>query len=321
MADDLAAELRLAMRAFIASAAGPISAGDLDEFGWSDLLDADPALAVSVAFAELGRAAARSDALDVLVQRRHTGVADAPATLLIVAAEDADLPPASGGPVSGHVTCTLDAPRQLVAFVDDPGAPRAALLDADCPQLNDAAGIDPAAGVRTLRATAVVRAELDGAAVAAEIHRALAWEQLGLCAGMLDVAVEHVRTREQFGRPIGSFQAVQHRLAEAHVAVVAATAALAASALAAADDEGTAVALAYALAVRAADVTIGQAMQVCGGMGFAEEFPLARFVRRAVLRSELFAAPGRVLAAAGAGLIATRTVPRLVEFPIGEATA
>lgn len=59
-------------------------------------------------------------------------------------------------------------------------------------------------------------------AIADLARRALSFELVGVVREMVAIAVDHATERHQFGRPIGSFQAVQHRLAEAKVALEAA---------------------------------------------------------------------------------------------------
>ncbi|WP_067829305.1 acyl-CoA dehydrogenase family protein [Actinomadura kijaniata] len=88
----------------------------------------------------------------------------------------------------------------------------------------------------------------------------------------LDLAVRHAGEREQFGRPIGRFQAVQHLLAEAAGEVVVADVAVRAAVRA--PDDPLAVAAAKAGASRAAGVVASVAHQVHGAMGVTEEHPL-----------------------------------------------
>jgi len=122
--------------------------------------------------------------------------------------------------------------------------------------------------------------------LASRAARALAWELLGLSRGALDVARAHVLSRQQFGRPLAAFQTVQHRLADALIAETGARELLAATG----DKVGLLehVAVLKALAGRAALTSVQAAQQVCGAMGFTEEFGLHRHVRRAYLLDSLF---------------------------------
>ena len=107
---------------------------------------------------------------------------------------------------------------------------------------------------------------------------------LGLAERMLDRAVVYAKERQQFGRPIGSFQAVKHRLADslasielARPVVYAAAWSLARSQV----DAGSSVALAKLFANRAADCAARQALQIHAGMGFAAEHDLHLWLKRA----------------------------------------
>jgi hypothetical protein len=103
---------------------------------------------------------------------------------------------------------------------------------------------------------------------------AIAAELGGLMAGAVSIAAAHVRDRVQFGRPIGSYQAVQHRLARAHV-VAQGTSWLARQAAWRQDPE-----VAFAAACYAADggkEVISSTQQVCGAIGITDEFGLVRF--------------------------------------------
>ncbi len=114
----------------------------------------------------------------------------------------------------------------------------------------------------------------------AAAHRALASELLGLSRGALALAVRHVSDRTQFGRPIGSFQAVRHRLAEAY-AWAAGTEALVEAAWEDRSRRSAATAKAHAGHTHALVVRHG--MQVSGAMGLTWEYDLHRYVRRGFL--------------------------------------
>jgi alkylation response protein AidB-like acyl-CoA dehydrogenase len=111
----------------------------------------------------------------------------------------------------------------------------------------------------------------------------LAAEQVGGSRALLGAAVEHARTRVQFGQPVGRFQGVKHRLADmaARTEVAAAAAAWAAwqPPGSAAAGLGTAVAGAYCS--EAYLETALDAIQVHGGMAITWEHHAHRFLRRA----------------------------------------
>jgi alkylation response protein AidB-like acyl-CoA dehydrogenase len=149
-----------------------------------------------------------------------------------------------------------------------------------------------------------------GAATAAA-RRALAHELIGLARQMLDDAARHVTDREQFGRPIAVFQAVRHRLADGHVAVVSSRAVLD-DAWTAGDQAALAADAAKALAGRAALAAGRHCLQVTGAIGFTWEHDLHRRIRRVHLLDGLYGASDGLAAAIGAGLLAGGgPVPRI----------
>ncbi|MFD8726662.1 acyl-CoA dehydrogenase family protein [Streptomyces sp. NPDC059611] len=111
----------------------------------------------------------------------------------------------------------------------------------------------------------------------------LAAEAVGAAAGALERTVAYVKEREQFGRAIGSFQAVKHRLADLYVRVEAARSA---AYYAAWDPAAGPLALAQAL--EAARIVAGEAVQLHGGIGFTWEHEAHLYVKRAAGDELLF---------------------------------
>src|SRR5207245_4705497 len=105
----------------------------------------------------------------------------------------------------------------------------------------------------------------------------LAHELVGASRTMLQLARDHAVDRVQFGRPIASFQAVRHRLADSLVAIEAADAATGAWWEA---PSPVAAQLAKAVAGRSARIVTRHAQQVLAGMGFTQEHPFHRYLRR-----------------------------------------
>ncbi|MER5219873.1 acyl-CoA dehydrogenase family protein [Streptomyces flaveus] len=129
---------------------------------------------------------------------------------------------------------------------------------------------------------------LDHAAVA------LAAEQVGVAGRALDMAVEYAKVRHQFGRPIGSFQAMKHLLADVLLEVESARAAAHYALLAAesADPELSAVAsLAKAFCSDTCLRATEQNIQVHGGIGFTWEHPAHLYLKRAKTSQLLFGDP------------------------------
>jgi alkylation response protein AidB-like acyl-CoA dehydrogenase len=194
-----------------------------------------------------------------------TSVADASAaeTLLVLVPEGLYAVAARDAGVTSDPVRSLDPTRPLcdITFSDAPARPVAAGAD----------------GWVSVRAGLVAGAAL------------LASEQLGTAQWCLDTTVEYVKHRHQFGRPVGSFQAIKHRLADlwAEVTSSRAVARYAAATLDGhdpADPTGEAVlaaALAQAhcgpIAVRAAE----ECIQLHGGIGFTWEHPAHLYLKRA----------------------------------------
>ncbi|TSB17993.1 acyl-CoA dehydrogenase family protein [Streptomyces benahoarensis] len=216
------------------------------------------------------------------------------------------------GALHGTVTSVADAPSAEVLLVPADGPQGPALYAVDAPAtgvittpltpldltrplatltLDGVAGTPLATGER---AVAAVRAALTAGA------GLLASEQLGLAEWCLTTAVRHTTTRTQFGRPVGSFQALKHRMAALWLDIASARAAArhAADALATGSpDAPVAVAVAQAycapVAVRAAE----ECLQLHGGTGMTWEHPVHLFLKRAKSDESALGAPGRHRAA------------------------
>ena len=127
-----------------------------------------------------------------------------------------------------------------------------------------------------------------GAGLAAELHDRLllatSAELLGVMAQALELGISYLKTREQFGRPIGSFQAMQHRAVNAHVEVEL-TRALLYQVCAAVDAGRGNRAMVAAVKARssaaALDVT-KSVIQMHGAIGFTDEYAAGLYLRRAM---------------------------------------
>jgi alkylation response protein AidB-like acyl-CoA dehydrogenase len=111
---------------------------------------------------------------------------------------------------------------------------------------------------------------------------ARAAEMVGGAQRILDLCVEHARGRRQFGRPLGSFQAIQHACADLLRDVETARGLVhaAASRMDGGDEPAAAVAMAKAYAGRAARAVARRAHQLLGAISFCEEHPLHLFHKR-----------------------------------------
>ena len=174
-----------------------------------------------------------------------------------------EVDPAAPGITRTH-TPTMDQTRRLARLAFD-GVPGRRIGSGD-------------AGPALARA-------LDAACVA------LSAEQVGAMARILEMTVEYSKVRVQFGRPIGSFQALKHRMADLHVLVEAARSA---SYAAAAGDVPAAVAKAYCS--EAFFAVAAEAIQLHGGIAITWEHDAHLFFKRAHSSAHLFGAPGEYLA-------------------------
>ena len=145
----------------------------------------------------------------------------------------------------------------------------------------------------------------------------LAAELLGVAQHAMELAVAYARQRQQFGRPIGAYQAVSHRCADMLLMVESARSAVL-SAGWTADHEPErlpfAASVAKAVAADAAWQVATSALQIHGGIGFTWEHPIHLFVRRAAVSSRLLGSVDHHLdrAAHLAGLGAAERQPELV---------
>ena len=113
---------------------------------------------------------------------------------------------------------------------------------------------------------------------------ALACEGVGIAQRCLDIAAEHATQRHQFGRPIGSYQGVSHRIANIYVSLELARslAYWAAWCVSVGDDQTeSACAAAKSAAAEAAVFAAENAIQAMGGIGFTWDHPLHRLYKRA----------------------------------------
>ena len=127
-------------------------------------------------------------------------------------------------------------------------------------------------------------------------------EAVGLLRAMLDQTATYIRQRKQFGQTIGSFQAVQHRMADMLVDVEQAHS----LALAAIRDPANAmlVSAAKARANRSLQYVANQSVQLHGGIGTTQELALSRYYRRALVLIGEFGSTPAHLTRVEAGLAA-----------------
>ncbi|HZN15254.1 MAG TPA: acyl-CoA dehydrogenase family protein [Acidimicrobiales bacterium] len=153
------------------------------------------------------------------------------------------------------------------------------------PELTPLNTLDKSRGlVRVAAGATEIVGPVDEGRILDEATVALALEMIGTCQAIFDMTLEYAKQREQFGVPIGSFQAVKHKLVDMYVALSRARAcAYYAAATVAEDDERRplAASMAKAAAGDAQRLICQEGIQIHGGIGYTWEHDLHLFVKRA----------------------------------------
>jgi alkylation response protein AidB-like acyl-CoA dehydrogenase len=177
---------------------------------------------------------------------------------------------------------------ELVCDAD--GASVIVLVDGDDAQLLDAQGaeVEPFQAIDPTRRFARVTGEGEplAAGAADRVRLAIAAEVLGICQRSLDMSLEFVKDRKQFGVPVGSFQAVSHRCAQMLLSTESLRSVTYFGAWAADADPdrlAEAAALAAAAAADAGREVSSSAIQAHGGIGFTWEADVHWLFKRAQL--------------------------------------
>jgi len=258
--------------------------------GWLDALDADPAVATAIVFGVQGQTlhdvAALDDVLAWGVLKDGMG---ARGDVAVAYPINTSL---SSGTVS-HIVLPAHRDAEQLLWLSELEGDEIELVD-----LQDAldgpviSGIDPNFGLIGFasrpsgRVTALDGDEVEklwGSALTAG-RTALCHQIVGGSLSMLKMAVQYAGRRRQFDTPIGAFQAVKHRLAEALVAISVADAAAAA---ASSGGHPATAAVAKVLAGRAAAMTARHCLQVFGGSGFTTDHDFHRYFRRNLVLDRL----------------------------------
>ncbi|MBM7775162.1 alkylation response protein AidB-like acyl-CoA dehydrogenase [Actinokineospora baliensis] len=273
---------------------------------------------------ELGGQGASYRELAVVAEELGRSVAPVPfltsavlaTTALLELSEDASARSLLSRLSSGAATAALVVPlssweswpdgRGLVRSVADAGSADVLLVPIEGRlHLVDAADVTPVVALDETRpladvaitATTPLAGPGDDAVRAALVAGAgiLASEQVGIATWCLETTVAYLKERHQFGRPLGSFQALKHRVADLWQSLVLARAAArhAADALTTGVDVPIAVSVAQSLcstvAVRAAE----ECLQLHGGIGMTWEHPVHRYLKRAKANEIALGTPTR----------------------------
>jgi hypothetical protein len=320
---ELAEMLRASFRALLEKTEAARVRAELVASGWSELAGGDRSGAIEIWFEEQGRRLAATPALDLVTGAelgRPDGACEA---VLYPDPGQRDRAPAAiaaSDPgrieISGLLLAGAERAKSLVIVGGiGSGGPCTAVIPSEALSREPVAAFDPEQGwlrVRGSLARERFERALAGAAewerAIAAARRALGWELVGVSEALLAIAIQHVTDRHQFGRAIGSFQTVKHRLADVRIAIAAARVALGA----AAEDAGAfSSAAAKALAGRAGLLAAKHASQVCGALGFTWEQGLHRYVRRVYTLDAFLGTQAWLASELGRQLLATHRVPRI----------
>lgn len=285
----------------------------LSEMGWYEALSADPRSAIDVLF-ELGGELNMSPPIDAVMA--WTLCPDDPLPVVVLPAFGRwDAPAERRGStvtVNGLGTGRLRLAGSAVVATRSGTRTEVHTIPTAQLDLRPIRGLEPALELLEVDGDVHV-GSAPGRGATDEWRRSVAVGQLalshqlvGAARSMLQLARAHAVERVQFERPISSFQAVRHRLADGLVAIEAAEASLDG----AWDDRSPfSASLAKAMAGRSARIVSRHAQQVLAGMGFTAEHPLHRFVKRALTLDQLLGAAGAVTESIGEQLIQSRTLP------------
>jgi hypothetical protein len=301
----------------------------LFDLGWPDVLEVDPPTAVSILFELEGATLASSSALGTVLAGSLGLPAAAPTPTttpgFVLPALGRGDPPGrfDGGRlvVAGLLQGSQREHADVVVVTTDTdthtGADRliTAIVPAAQLTLRPVHGLDPS--LELLEVSGDVpwpdrRSDLASPAWAAALARgrlAVAHELVGASRKMLELARQHALDRTQFGRAIGKFQAVRHRLAETLIAIESAVAVLDAGWE---DESTTTAALAKALAGRGARTTARHCQQVLAGIGFTTEHDFHRYLRRVLVLDALLGGSRSLTKDLGTELLTTRELPSLI---------
>jgi alkylation response protein AidB-like acyl-CoA dehydrogenase len=188
------------------------------------------------------------------------------------------------GPVSFAIPSATLQNGAIVPYGQLDGVVIAEGLGAGVDRLSPLVEAEPADSDILLRAVTVSRPSSFSAEAASELAVVLAAEASGAAARLLDDGIAYAKQREQFGRPIGSFQAVKHHLADALILTESAETAVIWASL------HKDYAFRGALFAIDRSIAVGElVLQVHGGIGFTWELGLHFYLRRMVSARELVA--------------------------------
>lgn len=259
------------------------------DLGWTELTDAAETVELAIVLEELGRATDPTPYLATMTQFAPLapGVAPPGQAGTAVFGGVTARPDGDGWLLDGTARHVLDGDRaDWLAVVTDVGvfAVPAAEVTATRSSVFDPVLHLAEVSFSQVRVTGQDRSSADPERARHVALTGMAMTMVGACRRVLDLTLEHVRNRQQFGAPIGSFQAVQHKAADMHVAIERARALAYYAALTiAADDPRRRVAasMAKAAAGECQSLVFSGGIQLGGAMGYTWENDLQFALKRA----------------------------------------
>lgn len=260
----------------------------LTELGWAEIETEYPIEACELLFHAQGRSLAQTDCLDRVMIAELAGVLGDPVDAIVMpTVGDRCIPASDRDQVCGIVLGPLRG-RVLVPVLGADAGMTMGVVAADSLHGQRLNTFDPT--VHWTRVSGPLHADLIDASDAwrcavAAAYRALGTELIAIAEQILRMAVDHAKTRVQFGTPIGSFQSPRHALAEACAALEGARALMGESWRYGGQFSAQA---AKAAAGRAHRTVSDTALQVFGAIGLTGEHDLHRYVRRGFQLDSLF---------------------------------
>jgi Acyl-CoA dehydrogenase, C-terminal domain len=285
---DMLAMLRTSLQHVLTDPTDRPLAERLDELGWSDVVDQDEPTALQTLFETKGETVSAADALGPTLAAHLAAITgDARLAAATVALRSPFGVSAVTDDALTIEAVALSAPAELIVYPVDG---RLAVCPGAGVTVATLGGSDEALGL--LRLTGSVPTAdiqwIDGSAWPQLVARArwlLAAELVGISRHVVASAVEYTKERVQYGKPIGVFQALQHRLASAHAMTVGAGHLVTEAGL---DGDAWTAMVAKCMAGQTAEHACTQAQQCYGAIGFTWEHEFHRYLRRTYALDRMF---------------------------------
>lgn len=281
----------------------------LAELGWSDVVEQDEPTALQLLFTIKGETVSSADALGPTLAAHLATLAGDTDLAGVTVAPPSPFGPstAEGDEVAVDAVGLSQLGDRMACFVGD----RIAVVGAAGLAVAPLGGNDEALGLQRVTGSTTAERWLDPDVAFALVDRArwlLAAELVGISRHVVAAAVEYTKERVQYGKPIGVFQALQHRLASAHAMTVGAGHLVTEAGL---DGAAWTAMVAKCMAGQTAEHACTQAQQCYGAIGFTWEHEFHRYLRRTYALDRTFGDWRTLEHEIGRRLQETGAVPRI----------